>query len=112
MDKTVLLSIPLPELQAIIIDCVNQCLKQNDISKVENNFDSEKWFDIDELCNYLPDKPKKATIYGYVRLKTIPYHKGGKKLRFLKSEIDAWLKLGRRKTVIEIEGEAKKHNPS
>ncbi|MDR1342763.1 MAG: helix-turn-helix domain-containing protein [Prevotellaceae bacterium] len=30
--------------------------------------------------------------------RSIPYHKKGKKLMFLKSEIDNWLKEGRRKT--------------
>jgi hypothetical protein len=37
---------------------------------------------------------------------TIPVHKGGKKLRFLKSEIDAWLKQGRKKTLAETAAEA------
>jgi hypothetical protein len=36
----------------------------------------------------------------------IPVHKGGKKLRFLKSEIDSWLKQGRKKTFAEIATEA------
>jgi hypothetical protein len=36
----------------------------------------------------------------------IPVHKGGKKLRFLKSEIDSWLKQGRKKTLAETASEA------
>lgn len=65
----------------------------------------DRWFNIDELCEYLPDKPAKATIYGYVHSLLIPFHKTTKRLRFLKSEIDSWLKSGKRKTVAEIEAE-------
>lgn len=66
----------------------------------------DQWFDLNELCNYHPDKPSKATAYFWVHSSTIPYHKGAKKLRFLKSEIDEWLRQGRIKTVAEIESEA------
>ena len=68
--------------------------------------ETDRWFDLNELCEYLPDKPAKATVYGYVHAGTIPCHKGQKKLRFLKSEIDTWLKSGRRKTVAELAAEA------
>ncbi|WP_152269640.1 helix-turn-helix domain-containing protein [Agriterribacter humi] len=67
---------------------------------------SECWFDLNELCDYLPDKPARATVYGWVHDGTIPCHKGGKKLRFLKSEIDAWLMQGRKKTLKETYEEA------
>jgi excisionase family DNA binding protein len=62
---------------------------------------AEQWFDLVELCNYHPDKPKPATVYGWVFAGKIPVNKGGKKLRFLKSEIDEWLKQGRKATVLE-----------
>jgi excisionase family DNA binding protein len=55
------------------------------------------------------DKPSKATVYGWVNAGTIPVHKGGKKLRFLQSEIDHWMKQGRRKTLNEIAGEAEQY---
>jgi excisionase family DNA binding protein len=59
------------------------------------------WYDINELCNYHPDKPSKPTVYGWVNVGNIPVHKGGKKLRFLKSEIDEWLKQGKKMTLAE-----------
>jgi excisionase family DNA binding protein len=62
---------------------------------------TEQWLDLVELCNYHPDKPKPATVYGWVFAGKIPVNKGGKKLRFLKSEIDEWLKQGRKMTVAE-----------
>lgn len=66
----------------------------------------ERWFDLNEICEYLPDKPAKATVYSWVSKRYIPFHKGGKKLRFLKSDIDSWLNTGRRKTISEAENEA------
>jgi predicted DNA-binding transcriptional regulator AlpA len=66
----------------------------------------DSWFDLNELIEYLPGRPSKATIYGYVSKREIPSHKNGKRLAFLKSEIDAWLKGKRRKTVEEITAEA------
>jgi len=65
------------------------------------------WFDLNELVEYDPEKRGKQTFYGYIHEKTIPFHKRGKKLTFLKSEIDEWLKSGRVKTNLEVEAEAK-----
>ena len=62
----------------------------------------DKWFNPKELCAYLPDKPALQTVYGWSSAGTIPSHSKGKKLFFLKSEIDLWLKAGRRKTNAEI----------
>jgi hypothetical protein len=71
--------------------------------------DPDRWFNLDELCIYLPDKPAKPTVYGWVHTAIIPNHKNGKKLRFLKSEIDIWLKSGRRKTISETADEASQY---
>jgi hypothetical protein len=72
----------------------------------DNQSDPDKWLNLDELISYLPDKPAKATIYGKVHSKMIPYCKQGKSLIFRKSEIDEWLNRGRIKTVAEISEEA------
>jgi excisionase family DNA binding protein len=68
------------------------------------------WLSLTELCNYHPDKPKKHTVYLWVHTRKIPVHKSGKKLRFLKSEIDLWLKQGKKKTFEEIQSEAEQHS--
>src|SRR4051812_28870264 len=73
---------------------------------IEPQTNADCWFDLNELCNYLPDKPAKATAYGWIHAGSLPCHKGQKKLRFLKSEIDQWLLSGKKKTVSEIEAEA------
>ena len=66
----------------------------------------DRWFDLTEFCNYHPDKPSKPTVYGWVNAGIVPVHKSGKKLRFLKSEIDNWLRQGRKKTLVETASEA------
>ena len=66
----------------------------------------DTWFDLSELCAYPPDKPSKPTVYGWVHSGLIPCHKGSKKLRFLKSEIDSWLKEGKKKSFSETSKEA------
>lgn len=64
-------------------------------------------FNIQELCEYLPTKPKKQTVYGWVSAKPpkIPYHKKGE-LYFLKSEIDAWLAEDGRSTGQDLMAQA------
>ena len=63
------------------------------------------WGDIDWLCEYRPDKPAKSTVYRETREDAIPHHKKGKRLYFLKSEIDAWLKSGKIKSDSDIAAE-------
>lgn len=75
----------------------------------EQPTETDRWFDLNQFCEYHPDKPSKATAYGWVSAGTIPVHKGGKKLRFLKSEIDSWLKQGRKKTLAETATEAENY---
>jgi len=69
----------------------------------------DEWLNLNQLCSYHPDKPCKPTVYGWVNAGTIPVHKGGKKLRFLKSEIDNWLRQGRKKTLAETASEAEQY---
>ncbi len=55
-----------------------------------------KWMNINDLCEYHPDKPSKNTVYAWVAKRKIPFHKpaGAKKLRFLREEVDQWLLKG------------------
>jgi len=110
MDKTILISLPVEDLQAIIIDCVNSCLKYNKSKDFQT--DQDRWFSLEELQGYIPGNPAKATIYGWVHAREIPHKKFGKRLAFLKSEIDEWLKSKRRRTVSEIREEADSYVPA
>lgn len=99
MQAVTITQITPPELEALIENSIKRVLN---LQKAETQTDPDSWFDLQELRNYLPDKPATATVYGWVHAGMIPYHKGGKRLRFRKSEIDGWLMMGGKKTKEEI----------
>lgn len=92
------------QLHSLIQNAVRKVLSEP--KKAEGSAQTDCWFNLTELCAYLPDKPSKATVYGWVSAGTIPFHKGGKKLRFLQSEIDNWLKRDGNNTREEIAAQA------
>ncbi len=94
-----------------LISSISERVTANILKAVGNEqpTETDRWFDLNELCNYHPDKPSKPTVYGWVNAGIIPVHKGGKKLRFLKSEIDNFLKQGRKKTLAETASEAEQY---
>ena len=51
----------------------------------------------------------KYTIYGLVHKNKIPYHKQGKRLYFLKSEILEWIKSGKRQSQSTLEEKANEY---
>jgi excisionase family DNA binding protein len=106
MQAVTITQITPPELETLIENSIKKVLSNQ---QTEKRTELDQWFDLTELCQYIPDKPSKATVYGWVNAGTIPNHKGGKKLRFLKSEIDNWMKQGRRKTLSEIAGETEQY---
>lgn len=96
----------MPQALAYLIskmDDLENLLNVQTTAKVEP---TDHWFNLQELCKYLPDRPARQTVYGWIGQRIIPYHKKGKKLQFLKSEIDAWLKTDKRKTTTELQAEA------
>jgi excisionase family DNA binding protein len=104
MQAVTITQITPPELESLIENSLRKILSDKQTEQEDNQTD--QWFDLTELCQYHPDKPSKATVYCWVNAGTIPVHKSAKKLRFLKSEINAWLKQGRKKTLAETEAEA------
>jgi excisionase family DNA binding protein len=99
----------LPKAFALILNDVSEIKRLLLEKSNEQTTKTDCWFDLNELCNYHPDKPSKPTVYGWVNVGNIPVHKGGKKLRFLKSEIDNWLMQGRKKTFAETAIEAENY---
>ena len=97
----------MPKALEFLIDkviVINEQLEAISQSICLSNGDS--WMTIEDLSTYLPDKPAVQTIYAWVSQKLIPCNKVGKRLYFLKSDIDQLLKEGRRKTAAEIAIEA------
>ena len=102
------------EERAITLENLPQAVKLilEKVEKIETSLEtlqahapevSDQWFDVDGLRAYHPDHPARKTIYDWVTLRRVPYHKDGKRLRFLKSEIDAWLAGGYHKTDDEMQ---------
>ena len=89
MQTSTVVQITPEELELLIQRSVKKILSE--IQELTQKPEPDRWFTLDELCDYLPSKPSKMTVYGWVHNGTIPVHKGSKRLLFLKSEIDNWL---------------------
>lgn len=98
----------MPKAMAYLIGKV-EALEKALSEKNEPAAPADKWLNLDELIDYHPDHPAKSTVYNQVSRGEIPYHKNGKKLRFLQSEIDAWLSGGKRRSNDELRDEADKY---
>ena len=91
------LTISVQQLEALLDAKIKLVLDAIDQANCKS--DSDEWFDLKGLIAYLPSHPKAQTIYDWVHKGIIPYHKSPdtKMLYFLKSEINDFIKTGRRK---------------
>lgn len=105
MNKTVFISLPIEDLQTVIIDCVNSCLKNSKKSSTETVNEANQLLTIDEVAKLL--HLTKPTIYSKHSKGELPgVCKRGKRLYFQRDVILNWIKDGRRKSNAEIEQEA------
>ncbi len=88
----------------IIEQAVNSAMEKYFIAYVENHPPEPDIIDLNGVVGYLG--LKRSTLYTMTSRKEIPYYKVGRKLLFKKSELDRWVKEGKRKTSREIEKEA------
>ena len=72
----------------------------------DNNKDDDKRMDVSEVQKYIPGHPAVQTIYGWTSNNMIPYHKVGKRIYFVKSELDAWLSKEQHKSQEDLRKEA------
>ena len=97
----------LPKAMSWMIDKLNKLdSKLDSLNSVPQAQSADQWMNLKELCEYLPSHPAEQTVYGWTSCHQIPYHKRGKRIMFLKSEIDAWLHDGKRKSQKELAEEA------
>ena len=97
----------LPKAMSWMIDKLNKLdSKLDGLNSVPQAQSADQWMNLKELCEYLPSHPAEQTVYGWTSCHQIPYHKRGKRIMFLKSEIDAWLHDGKRKSQKELAEEA------
>lgn len=104
MNKTVFISLPIEDLQTVIIDCVNTCLKNNKQTNPQTGELHEKPIPIQDAAQFLGLTV--PTIYSKVSKGEVPVTKRGKRLYFFRSELLAYLREGRKKSNAEIEAEA------
>jgi hypothetical protein len=60
--------------------------------------DTDRRFNLTELCDYLTDKPREITIFLYIHSNLHICHYPPKRLQFLKPKIDSWLGSCHKKT--------------
>ena len=97
----------LPKIMSWVIDKLNKLdSKLDSLNSIPQVPSADQWMNLKELCEYLPSHPAEQTVYGWTSCHQIPFHKRGKRIMFLKSEIDVWLHAGKRKSQKELAEEA------
>lgn len=104
MDKTVLISLPIEDLQTVIIDCINSCLKNNKQEIKPTTEQTEQLLTVQEAAQFL--NLTVPTIYSKVSKGELPVMKRSKRLYFSSTELMEYIKEGRKKSNAEIEREA------
>ncbi|MCZ2705740.1 MULTISPECIES: helix-turn-helix domain-containing protein [Bacteroidaceae] len=97
----------LPKAMSWMMDKLNKLdSKIDSLNNIPQVRPADQWMNLKELCEYLPSHPAEQTVYGWTSCHQIPFHKRGKRIMFLKSEIDAWLRDGKVKSEKDLENEA------
>lgn len=100
----------MPKAMSWMMDKLNELDSKIDgLNNSPQTAPSEIWMNLKELREYLPSHPAEQTVYGWTSCHQIPFHKKGKRIMFLKSEIDDWLHDGKMKSQKELEHEAEKY---
>lgn len=88
----------LSNIENILHDINHKTKSEKLLSDVDNPLDIKKAAKL--IGKTVP------TLYGYCQRNEMPYIKNGNRLIFFKSEIIAWLKEGKQKTLKELEADA------
>jgi len=99
MDDVILFPLRISDLDQMIRQAVNDAFSSQ-VTNPQPKTDDEVLYiaDLERLTGY-----KKGYLFKLVHERTIPFHKPNNgKLFFLRSEIMAWIKAGRRATRSEI----------
>lgn len=89
------------------IDALNK--KINMSLPANKKGDDNERMDVTEAQKYIPSHPAVQTIYGWTSNGQIPYHKIGKRIYFVKSELDEWLSHGQHKSDDDLRKEAEEY---
>lgn len=89
MDKKVLISLPVEELQSIIVDCVNSCLERNQPKEVEPINPHERLTRKSIKEQYCVSY---GTIHNAMKRGNLQYEKVGRKTLFKRTDVEEWIK--------------------
>lgn len=96
------LNMPFSDIINLISDQVAEKVLKN--LNPSNSSTEDVFINIDETAKLID--LSKSSVYGLVHQNKIPFHKKGKRLYFLKSEILDWIKSGKHQTKSELEDKA------
>lgn len=106
MEETTIKFENMPAAVAFLIKQVAELNRKFDALTEASPSNATEWMDIDQLRAYLPSRPARQTIYGWTSTHQIPFYKKGKRIMFLKAEIDQWLIGEQLKSLNEITADA------
>ena len=106
IDRTTIKFEDIPKALVYLIEKVEELDRKLESLNDASAPKKDVWMSIKELCTYLPTRPATQTVYGWTSAHLIPFHKKGKRIMFLKSEIDKWLIGEQLKSIREIEADA------
>ena len=107
MEKQILSFNDLPSALSLVINKLE--ILEEKFSTLMTQIQPDKgleWLSVSELSEYLPTHPVEHTIYCWASNKQIPFHKKGRRIMFLKSEIDEWMQDNKSRSRAEIMNEA------
>lgn len=106
MDEIILSPVKLSELGVLIETSVRKVFDESSSKpKSDSNRLESDLINIKEASQLLGLAV--PTIYAKVSERLIPHCKVGKKLFFSREQLDRWVKSGQRKTIADLQGEAK-----
>ena len=83
--------------------------KKINLSIPKKKDDDNERMDVAAAQKYIPGHPAIQTIYGWTSSGNIPYHKIGKRIYFVKSELDEWLSRDQHKSEDDLCKEAEEY---
>jgi len=101
MEKTILISLPIEDLQSVIIDCVNSCLRNNNGFLPYSQPETDQLLTVQGAAEFL--SLSVPTVYGLISKGELPVMKRSKRCYFSKKDLMAYLRQGRKITNRETE---------
>lgn len=89
------------ELQQLVTEAVQQALQSSSLINPTSSANERKYLTVSEAAEYL--NLAKQTVYGFTSSREIPFIKRAKRLLFTKSDLDAWLAEGKKRSVRQMQ---------